>query len=61
MTKLLGFNKEELMAIMRIAALSLLRDQEDDNLKEPAQPEEYKDDLYEKIYGWVEDNKVMRS
>ena len=49
------------MSIMRIAALSLLRDQEDDNLKELAQPEEYKDDLYEKIYGWVEDNKVVGS
>jgi len=61
LTKLLGFNKEELMAIMCIAALSLLRDQEDDNLKELAQPEEYKDDLYEKIYGWVEDNKVVGS
>lgn len=49
------------MSIMRIAALSLLRDGEDDCLKELAQPEEYKDDLYEKIYGWVEDNKVTGS
>ena len=46
---------------MRIAALSLLHDQDDDNLKELAQPEEYKDDLYEKIYDWVEDNKVVGS
>jgi hypothetical protein len=56
----LGFNKKELMSIMRIAALSLLRDGEDDCLKELEPSEDYKDDLYEKIYDWIGNNKVVQ-